>query len=137
MSKRHYIYIEAGALIDETSRFFNVAIGTTKQATRDYLFLMAHSVSHGFYFEPVSVISDNFLEKIAQSLSFSSVLELGVQHVDARCLVRSIKANVAMPISAAQLTNADYQRLMLDKDYRFMSELRKNNLMPAGSRRKT
>lgn len=137
MSKRHYIYIEAGAQIDATSRFFNVAIGTTKQATRDYLFLMAHSVSHGFYFEPVSDISDNFLEKIAHSLSFNSVLGLGVQHVDARCLVRSIKAQVAMPISAAQLTNGDYQRLMLNEDYRFMSELRRKNLMPAGSRRKT
>lgn len=137
MAKRHYIYIEAGALIDETSRFFNVAIGTTKQATRDYLFLMAHSVSHGFFFEPVSVITDNFLEKIARSLSFNSVLELGVQHVDARCLVRSLKAQIAMPLSPAQLTNGDYQRLMLNEDYRFMSELRKNNLMPAGSRRKT
>ena len=137
MSKRHYIYIEAGAQIDGASRFFNVAIGTTRQATRDYLFLVAHAVSHGFYFEPVSDISDAFLEKVAHSLSLTSILDLGVQHVDARCLVRSLKAQVAMPLSAAQLANSDYQRMILDNNYRFMSELRKNNHMPAGLRKKT
>lgn len=124
MSKHYYIYIEAGAQIDLGSRFFRVGIGTSKQANRDFLFLLGHAVSSGFYFEKQSDVTDNFLKNIAKSLNLDSTLELNVTLIDGRCLVRSIKAQTAANGNPYAAHNAEHQRLMLYADYRFMSKLR-------------
>lgn len=133
MSKHYYYYIEAGAAIDCGSRFFRVGIGTSKQAVRDYLFLTAHAVSNGFYFERDSAEVSRFVTQIACSLGFRSLADLPLAQVDARELVRCVKSNLAAARNQAQLDNAERQRLMLHADYRFMSKLRGLNHLPSGN----
>lgn len=133
MSKHYYLYIEAGAAIDDGTRFFAVGIGTGKQATRDYLFLLGHAVSNGFFFERYSIETANFMVNVSRSLGLQSVWDLNVTQIDARELVRSIKTKSAAHGNPCAAENAEAQRLMLNADYRFMSKLRGQNHLPSGN----
>lgn len=132
MCKHYYYYIEAGAAIDCGSRFFRVGIGTSRQAVRDYLFLTAHAVSNGFYFERDSEPVSQFLTKISSSFGYRSVADLPLTQVDARELVRCIKSNWAAVKNHACHDATERQRLMLNADYRFMSKLRGLSNLPSG-----
>ena len=116
----YHIYIESGATLDETSRFYKVAVGSSKQAQRDYLFLVAHSVDNGHYFEPVSPKTDEFLEKC---WSLAQLDRFAVLQVTARELVRSFKTGTSLSLSARALRNADYMRYALDTCYRIQTNL--------------
>lgn len=133
MSKHYYYYIEAGAAIDCGSRFFRVGIGASKQAVRDYLFLTAHAVSNGFYFERDSVQVSQFVAQIASSLGFRSVADLPLALIDARELVRCIKSNWAAVKHQTYLDASEHQRLMLNADYRLISKLRGLSNLPSGN----
>lgn len=116
----YYYFIAAGATWDGTTAIFKVAIGSTKQAQRDYLALTAHAVDNDYYLEIVSQESDIFIKKVLHSLA-----EYGtqIQHVKVRDLVRSIKSATALSLSPAALHNAHYQRMQLDTSYRIQSKL--------------
>lgn len=119
--KHYFYYIMAGREIDETAQFFKVAIGSSKQAQRDFLFLTSFSVQHNDYFEIVSRSSQEFLEKVRDSLCFD---ELDIKYCDARDLVRSLKANTQVATPQYVRDNADHQRRILDINYRVFSNLR-------------
>lgn len=116
----YYLYIQAGAIIDESASFYKVAVGTSRQANRDYLFLLAHAEQHAHYFELWSADVAEFVNKIAQSLCRDS---LPLQLVKARDLVRCLKAAESMPLSAAFLHNQHQLRNILDTNYRIFSNI--------------
>lgn len=120
--KHYYFYIEAGREIDESARFYKVAVGSSKQAQRDFLFLTSFSVEHGHYFALVSTESVEFLDKVRAS---QGLREIDFTYCDARDLVRTFKNNVQLMMEPSLMVNNDHQRKILNINYRIMSNLRR------------
>lgn len=127
----YYLYIEAGREIDESTKFYKVAVGTSKQATRDYLFLIAFSESHGHFFSIVSESVQTFLDKIAVQLTgnpqASICTALTVRPISARELVRSFKASCAIPLNPSALSHQHRFQMQTSLDYRVASIIAKRN----------
>ena len=124
----YHLYIEAGATVDTTSRFYKVAIGSSKQAQKDYLFLVAHAVNNGHYFEMWSTKVDEFLEKCwtLSQLNRSSVIP-----TTARDLVRSFKTNTRPTLSSQALINRHRMMNALSVAYRIQSNLNREKATSA------
>lgn len=115
-----YYYITAGRTMDETSHVYRVAIGTSIQANRDYLFLIAYSESHGHYFEIVSLKSSDFVSKVLDS-------GYQLEAITARDLVRSIKSQTANPLNPSALSQQHRFRMQTNLDYRISSIVKNRN----------
>ena len=132
---RNYIYIEAGRVIDTSSRFFRVSIGTSIQANRDYLFLLAYATDHNYFLELNSAAVADYLLNIAKSLGSScdgrALDILNIQNVKVRDLVRALKSSTK--ISAKYLTRSceEHQRDLLDSAYYSMKKLARNLTLPS------
>ena len=67
----YYLYISCGTSLDENSRFYKVAIGSSIQQTRFRAFLESYAIEHGHFF----VLWDNdaidFLNRCLQSVNMS------------------------------------------------------------------
>lgn len=100
--------------MDETSHVYRVAVGTSIQANRDYLYLIAYSESHGHYFEIVSQKSTDFVSK---------VLDTGYQleAITARELVRSIKSRTVNPLNPSALSHQHRYQMQTNLNYRISS----------------
>lgn len=118
----YHLYIEAGRMIDENSHFYKVGIGTSQQADRDYLFLVAHAANHGHYFAIWSDEVSDFLAKVKKSLNLDFV---PLQPISARDLVRHFKAGTMPQLSPNVLKNADSMRKFFNLDYLIASNLRR------------
>lgn len=121
----YYLYIMAGDEIDSESMFFKVAIGTTPQARRDFLYLTQFAEEHGHYFELWTIEVDVFLEKIANSLRHAdgdcAATIIPMAGISARDLVRALKdMGVITPSFNVQL-NQKRLREFLSLNYRIMS----------------
>lgn len=115
----------AGKEIDSESMFFKVAVGSTAQAQRDFLYLTQFAKEHGHYFELWTLEVDLFLEKIANSLPHAdgecAATILPMVATSARDLVRSLKdMGVLEPSYDVQL-NQRRLREFLSLNYRIMS----------------
>ena len=95
----YYCLIIAGDVIDESSLIYRVGVGTSLQCNRDYLFLLAHAVDHGWYFEKWSAEVMEFVRKIAASLSPTNSNDpsdaISIHGASVREIVRSIKSGTA------------------------------------------
>lgn len=116
MTHVHY-YIAAGSILDESTKIYQVAVGSSKQATRDYLALVAYAVDHGHYFELRNHETIEFMTKVLHSMSNLKPTPV-MQRVTARELIRSLRASTALPISPSVLANRHHLNYMLDVDYR-------------------
>lgn len=136
-----HILITAGATIDNTSRFYRVWVGQSRQADRDYLFLLNWCVTHGYYFERYTTEVQSFLFKIADSIAAPAadphVDSLHLLDIKARDLVRHIKAGTSPSYPENALHNAHHVRAMLDTNYRISCNFRGNTKLPVGQRKKT
>lgn len=111
----YYYYIECGAVVDSTSTVYQVAIGTTQQAQRDFLFLTAYSVDHGHYFEVFSNTSSTFVLRLLKQPDAEVPRQI---KVTARELVRHFKSGAPCVQMTAALRAAHQQRIALDVGYR-------------------
>lgn len=118
----YHLYINAGALVDETSVVYKVGIGTSKQANQDYLFLTAYAVEHGHYFALWSNESVEFLLRIQQSVA---PVELYPRLISARDLVRQFKTQLANPLDQSALHDRHKFRMQTSLNYRITSILAK------------
>lgn len=116
----YYLYIEAGAQLDDTSKFYSVGVGSSLQGERDRKFLEHYAALHGHYFAIWSVDVDEFLAKVKNSLPSQSVHP---RMISARDLVRSFKTATMVPESAASLITAHHQRYIMNLDYRISCNL--------------
>lgn len=125
---RYHILIEANQTIDESSKFWKVAVGTSQQANRDYLYLLAFCVDHNFYFQLWSNEVDTFLHNIAKSLNQIStetgVMTLPIQTISARDLVKSIKTATAVKPNLMAEQNRNRLLSLLDSNYFFFEQNR-------------
>lgn len=119
MTHYHY-YIECGQILNEDARIWVVGVGTSAQAQRDYLFLVAYAADHNHYFALRSEDSTRFVLRVTSSLGLP---EATTRTIKARDLVRYFKAGDAMPFDGTQLLAAHRQRCSLSLDYRISSRL--------------
>lgn len=88
----HYYYlIETEGELHLNSRFFRLALGTSAQATRDYLFIIGWCESHGYYFEKDSVETSQFIMNCAKSFGVT-LADLQVCSCTGRDYVRACKS---------------------------------------------
>ena len=121
MTHYHY-YIESGQVIDETTRVFKVGIGTTRQADRDFLFLISYAMNHGHYFHICDSVSSEFVLKLIGACREDGML-LTVENVTARVLVRSLKKQERVPLDVDTLRNDHHAKMFLDSNYRIFYKL--------------
>lgn len=118
----YYCLIIAGAVLDKSSLIYKVGVGTSLQCNRDYLFLLAQDVDHGWYFERWSAEVREFVRKIAESLSATNSNDpndaISIHGATIREIVRSIKNGTAFPYSSNELTNRNQLRHWLSLNYR-------------------
>ena len=93
----YYLYIDAGRVIDSTAKFYKVAVPSSQQGQRDYLFLLAHSVERNHFFELWSDQLAEFLWNIGQILAGECVENpLGfvpIHPINARELVKNMRGH--------------------------------------------
>lgn len=65
--KHSYLYIEAGEVVDTTSRFFRVWIGESRHDLRAFARLQALASTRGHYFERWCEGVDSFLRRLLDS----------------------------------------------------------------------
>lgn len=117
----HYYYlIEANRVVDQNSLIYWVGVGTSKQANSDFLFLTAYAVEHGYYFEPSNHVNSQFVKRVRESVNMSLS---NFQVVNARDLVRSIRASLRMPLNSAALAASHHVRKVFNTDYRISTNL--------------
>lgn len=120
--KHYYYYIEAASVIDETAKFYRIAIGTSAQDNRDYLYLIARAQQNNHYFEIVTMQSRDFIQKCVASLrdSCSDGINAAahVQTISAREFVRDCKNHCACPLNSSELSNRNHTNQVLNLDYR-------------------
>ena len=119
----HYYYlICAGAQVDESTLFFRVGVGTSRQANTDFLYLTAAAVDRGWYFERVSDESDTFIAKLAGSLypdnEGAKMMRLKIRQCLIRDVVRSIKKGEALPADVNSARNRINTLQYLSLNYR-------------------
>lgn len=123
----YYYYITAGNSIDMTSLVYLVAVGTSKQGTRDFLYVLAHATNMGYYFEIRSLETTQFVSRVLNQLRNDAAVQQRqtpqLQLIKIRELVRNIKSELAQPLSASALHNAHELRNYIDGSYRALSNL--------------
>lgn len=121
----YFCLIMAGREITSDTRIFKVAVGASRQSDRDYLFLVAQSVEHNWYFEkwssPVADFVQMVLESLAPELSDDPLGGTIVEGISARELVRNLKMGTKIPTDPQLFRNANNIRHWLSLNYRTMT----------------
>lgn len=116
----YYTYIEAGPIIDESTRFYRVAIGESKVAKRDLAFITKYATQHNHFFGIDSMEVVEFLKNIATSLGRDRISRTPI---NARDFVRDLKRGTRPTLSANQLRNDHHMRFVFDLNYRISCNL--------------
>ena len=125
----YHLLITAGRELDDTSRFYKLGVGTTTQANRDYLYVLAWALSHNYYFRIYDVESIDFIQRIAHSLAPTPKnvpAALNLQSMKIRDFVRIIKAETAIPLSQSSLDSRNNLLNHLNNNY-FIRNGKRNN----------
>lgn len=121
----YFCLIMAGREIDSDSRIFKVAVGTSRQSDRDYLFLLAQSVEHNWYFEKWSSQVADFVQMVLESLapekSDDPIGGTLIEGITARELVRNLKMGTKIPTDPQLFRNANHIRYWLSLNYRTLT----------------
>ena len=125
--KHKYLLIECGRMFDETAHLYQVWVGTGKQADRDYLAIVAHSVACGYYFELWTSQVDEFYSMLLRHYPTLPQLE----KIDARDYVRNLKQALRQPMSCQSLSNKHHLKNAISTQYFINSRL--NRLKPSAS----
>lgn len=125
----YYLLIEESGVLTSESKIWKVAVGQSKQADRDFLFLLAHTADNGYYFEKITGAVAEFLYNIAVSVapvgSESPIDYLNIRQVKARDLVRSIKKRTAIPLDSLLLQHQRAFRYLTNINFRTAGEIAK------------
>lgn len=126
MTHLHYLVIcgsgsyGKSSILDDKATIYTVSVGTSKQANFDYLFLTAFAADHECYFALRSKESIDFIYRLIQEYHIPQAQQISI---DARSLVRAIKAGVK-PTQVGDRLNAAHQlRKIFDLNYRISCNL--------------
>lgn len=126
MTHYHYLIIcgfvemDKPKILDNTATVYTVGIGSSMQANRDYLFLTAFAADHDCYFAPRSADSMNFVYRVLIEYHIPFAQQL---RVNARSLVRAIKAGLKSNGTVTNLSAAHRLRQVYDLNYRISCRL--------------
>ena len=120
----YYHYIAADTSLTADTPFYMVGVGTSKQATNDYLYLIAYAAEHGHYFELFSSQSTEFVRKCEKSLAPSIPQSV---KISARDLVRMFKNNERPAVNSPATPAQHFAKMQLDANYRLFCNLTKRN----------
>lgn len=120
--KRKHLYIEAGTVIDASTRYYNVWIGQSAQAERDYLFIRSYADQHNHYFAVYDLVVTDFLTNIHSNYDNVDIID-----IDARDLVRHIKSATRPALSATYLHNQHTLMTQLSSAYRVSNNIAKEH----------
>lgn len=127
----YFCLIMAGREIDSDSRIFKVAVGTSRQCDRDYLFLLAKSVENNWYFEKWSSQVADFVQLVLESLAPEQTDDpIGgtlIEGITARELVRNLKMGTKIPTDPQLFRNANHIRYWLSLNYRTLTNRQGEN----------
>lgn len=117
---RYYIYIEAGPILDESSRFYRVAVGSSRVGQRELQFLQSYAADHHHYFQLRTLEVSQFCVRALKSIGRDC---MDIIDVNARDFVRDLKNQTRPTLSANTLNNTHNQRFQLDLNYRISCNL--------------
>lgn len=126
MTHLHYLVIcgscsyGKSSILDNTATIYTVSVGTSKQANSDYLFLTAFAEDHDCYFTLRSKESIDFVFRLIQEYHIPQAQQVCI---DARSLVRAIKAGVKPTQVGERLSAAHQLRKIIDLNYRISCNL--------------
>lgn len=140
MTHLHYLVIcgsgsyGKSSILDDTATVYTVGIGSSLQANRDYLFLTAFAADHDCYFAPRSADSMTFVYRLLTEYRIPQAQQLTV---NARSLVRAIKAGLKSNGSVTNLSAAHRLRQVYDLNYRISCRLAEKQIhLHSGLRKK-
>ena len=113
MTHRHLL-IQAGAMVDDTSRFFFIWIGEGKRANSVFRRIADHAAANGYYFGRYYREVEEFLHRVEDSLGHP----VAPRNISGENYLRNIRSSSAQPLSSETLHNAHRTRIVLDVDYR-------------------
>lgn len=119
--KHYYHYIETGQVVDTTSRFFLVKIGTSKTETRLLQRLIGFAQANGHYFHRVDANSRDFVRRCLESVYGSSDPVTYAKHVhscDARGLWKCVTEGIDAMRHDPSVENATHLMCLLDINFR-------------------
>lgn len=126
MTHLHYLIIcgscsyGKSSILDDTATIYTVSVGTSKQANSDYLFLTAFAADHDCYFALRSKESIDFVFRLIQEYRIPQAQQVSI---DARSLVRAIKAGVKPAQVGDRLSAAHQLRKIFNLNYRISCNL--------------
>lgn len=124
---RFYYFINAGKVVDNSTTFYKVAIGSSSQCQRDFSFLVEFCRQHQCWLAQVSSDSKDFLARVALSISEDQqrnpLLGLPLVPIKIRDLVRFLKTGARVPCHLSSLLNRGRFRSLLDLNYRIFKSL--------------
>lgn len=118
--KRKHLYIEAGTVIDASTRYYNVWIGQSAQAERDYHYIKSYANLNNYYFAVYDLAVTDFLSNIHSNYGNVDIID-----IDARDLVRHIKSATRPALSATSLHNQHALMTQLSSAYRVSNSIAK------------
>lgn len=126
MTHQHYLIIcgsgsyGKSSVLDDTATIYTVSVGTSKQADSDFLFLTAFAADYDCYFAIKSKESIDFVFRLVQEYRIPQVQQVCI---DARSLVRAIKAGLKPTQIGERLSAAHQLRKIFDLNYRISCNL--------------
>lgn len=140
MTHLHYLIIcgsspyGKSSILDDTATIYTVNVGTSQQANSDYLFLTAFAADHDYYFALKSKESIDFVFRLIHAYRIPQAQQVSI---DARSLVRAIKAGVKPAQVGERLSAAHTMRKIFDLNYRISCNLSADNIhLHSGLRKK-
>lgn len=129
--KHYHYFVESTGIPDATTIVYSVAIGASKQANRDFLYLTAYAVETGSYFKIRSLESSQFIQRLREAHGIPSS---NFVLLDSRELVRHLKANTRPQLSADTLANRHYMMQFLSTNYLISNRMAAAKAKPSAKR---
>lgn len=126
MAKSYYIMIQAGEVITTSSRFFRVSVGNSKSDVMAYFWLRDYCEKNGYFINPVSEGTYEFIEKCLRSVYgyCDMVLVAACLYDVSVSEVRMILTGCApLPDTSQAVANASKCMVTLSVDYRVCQKM--------------
>lgn len=118
----YFLYIKAGALLDERTTFYKVGIGESEVGMRLHSWLEAYAAEHGHLFCRWSHESVEFYSKCIESIGHNAQL---IQSIPGSQLKKMLRTGCEDPACYYAIQNRHKMMMAIDPHYYTYHELSK------------
>lgn len=118
----YFLYIKAGAVLNEDTRFYKVGIGESKEGMLIYAWLEAYAAEHGHMFCRWSHDAVEFYSKCIESIGHNAQL---IKSIPAADLKKVLRTGCEDPACYEAIMNRHKMMMALDPHYYTYYELSK------------